>query len=97
MFVECTARVSLPLYLALAEDSASLSIRQQRLGIPEIWSVMLHRMVLWVSGKRVFHESVMNKHTSLFELSNAGVEAGEDRCYAAGSEGHVLLSRQPWK
>lgn len=26
---------------------------------------MLHAMVLWVSGRRAFHESVMNEHTTI--------------------------------
>lgn len=81
MFVECTARVSFPLHLALAKDSASLSLRQQRLGIPEIWSVMLHGMVLWVSGRRAFHESVMNEHTTVsLSCPAQGQKPGGDRC-----------------
>lgn len=45
MFINSTACVPLPLHFALAEDSASLSIRQQRLGIPEIWPVMRYERV----------------------------------------------------
>jgi hypothetical protein len=30
---------SFPLHLSMAEDSSSLPARQQRLGIPEIWSL----------------------------------------------------------
>ncbi|MCJ1427084.1 RING-box protein 1 [Sticta canariensis] len=55
---ECTACFSLPLHLALAEDSSSLSIRQQRLGISEIWSVMPYRMGLRIPGKRASYENI---------------------------------------
>jgi hypothetical protein len=37
------ARFPLPLHLPLAEDPASLPTRQQRLGIPEVWKIV----ILW--------------------------------------------------
>jgi hypothetical protein len=34
------ARISLPLHFALAQDTTSMSLGQQRLGVPKVWPLV---------------------------------------------------------